>query len=76
MPDDMDLVQAINEQWLEGCLAEQRRGRGVLQYAPPTICTECGEEIPEPRRQAVPGCRRCIDCQTELERIHAHWRAL
>lgn len=27
-------------------------------------CIECGEEIPEARRQAVPGVRTCIDCQS------------
>ena len=26
-------------------------------------CDECGEPIPEARRQAVPGVRLCIDCQ-------------
>lgn len=28
-------------------------------------CEECGEEIPAARRQAVPGVRRCIQCQAE-----------
>ena len=31
------------------------------------FCAECGEPIPEARRLAVPGCRLCIDCQTERE---------
>jgi phage/conjugal plasmid C-4 type zinc finger TraR family protein len=26
-------------------------------------CAECGTEIPEARRQAVPGVRLCIRCQ-------------
>jgi phage/conjugal plasmid C-4 type zinc finger TraR family protein len=26
-------------------------------------CAECGEEIPEGRRQAVPGVRLCVPCQ-------------
>lgn len=30
-------------------------------------CEECGEPIPEARRQAILGCRCCIDCQTEIE---------
>lgn len=29
-------------------------------------CDECGVEIPEARRQAVPGVRLCVACQ-ELE---------
>ncbi len=31
-------------------------------------CEECGEAIPEPRRQAVPGVRLCIGCQAEWEK--------
>ena len=26
-------------------------------------CEDCGKPIPEARRQAVPGVRRCITCQ-------------
>jgi phage/conjugal plasmid C-4 type zinc finger TraR family protein len=29
-----------------------------------THCTECGEEIPEGRRRAVPGVRTCVECQS------------
>lgn len=28
-----------------------------------THCVECGEEIPERRRQVVPGVRTCVGCQ-------------
>lgn len=31
-------------------------------------CDDCGAEIPELRRQAVPGIRQCIDCAREAER--------
>ncbi|ABR85586.1 MULTISPECIES: TraR/DksA C4-type zinc finger protein [Pseudomonas aeruginosa group] len=31
-------------------------------------CQDCGEPIPQARRQAVPGCNRCIDCQARHER--------
>jgi len=30
-------------------------------------CTQCGEEIPIRRLQAVPGTRVCVKCQEELE---------
>ena len=30
-------------------------------------CIECGEDIPEARRQAVPGVQLCIPCQTALD---------
>ena len=26
-------------------------------------CEQCGAEIPQPRRQAVPGVRLCVACQ-------------
>ena len=31
-------------------------------------CEECGEEIPEARRRAIPGVRLCIDCQEEEDK--------
>lgn len=35
-------------------------------------CVECGEEIPERRRQALAGVRTCVTCQAELDRAVAH----
>ena len=32
-----------------------------------THCEECGEEIPEIRRQAI-ACKYCLTCQTALEK--------
>ena len=31
-------------------------------------CEECGDEIPQARRLAVPGCQLCVYCQEKLER--------
>ena len=33
-----------------------------------THCRECGDEIPAARRRAVAGVRRCVACQSELDR--------
>ncbi|MDP4539688.1 DksA/TraR family C4-type zinc finger protein [Qipengyuania sp. DY56-A-20] len=30
-------------------------------------CVECGEEIPERRREALPGVKRCVACQSGLD---------
>jgi len=30
-------------------------------------CEECGEPIPEARRQAIPGVRLCISCQSAMD---------
>ncbi len=34
-------------------------------------CEECGAKIPEARRQAVPGVRLCVACQSEQDRQEA-----
>ena len=31
-------------------------------------CEECSAEIPEARRQAIPGVRLCINCQEQRDR--------
>jgi phage/conjugal plasmid C-4 type zinc finger TraR family protein len=30
-------------------------------------CADCGSEIPEARREALPGVRRCVQCQAALD---------
>ena len=35
-------------------------------------CEECGEAIPEARRQALPGVRTCVPCQSERDASPAH----
>jgi phage/conjugal plasmid C-4 type zinc finger TraR family protein len=32
-----------------------------------THCAECEEEIPEARRQALPGVKLCVDCVAERD---------
>jgi len=34
-------------------------------------CEECGVEIAEARRQAVPGVRLCVSCQETLDKTQA-----
>ena len=41
-------------------------GRGLHESA--TECDECGEPIPEARRQAIPGVRLCVECQSGRDR--------
>ena len=40
------------------------------QAAQPSLeeCEECGDEIPEARRLAIPGCRLCVFCKEKQER--------
>lgn len=32
------------------------------------FCEDCGEQIPEARRKALPGVRCCINCQYERDK--------
>lgn len=32
-------------------------------------CEECGNEIPQARREALPGVRRCVTCQAEIDKV-------
>lgn len=32
-----------------------------------THCRDCGEEIPDRRRELVAGCQRCVSCASDIE---------
>lgn len=36
------------------------------------FCEECGEDIPERRRAALPGVRTCVSCQAERDARVVH----
>lgn len=64
----MDLIDKANK------LVEEQRDEAIKKVrskianeASRTHCFLCGEEIPDARRQAVIGCKTCIDCQEDLE---------
>ncbi len=49
-----------------------KRARAQLPAGPSLEhCEECGEPIPEARRQAVPGVRLCLACQSERDKDQA-----
>ncbi len=46
-----------------------KRARAALPTGPGrSHCEECGELIPEARRQALPGARMCVVCQQERDK--------
>lgn len=69
MPDDMDFCQQINQELIDDALANHRRKTFTVNASLATCCV-CGDDIPEARQQAVPGCCKCIVCQTEYESMH------
>jgi phage/conjugal plasmid C-4 type zinc finger TraR family protein len=49
-----------------------KRAQSRLPQGPSaTHCAECGGEIPEARRQALPGTRLCVACQDQQDRDQA-----
>jgi phage/conjugal plasmid C-4 type zinc finger TraR family protein len=58
------------QQQIDDSIADAiERARAQLSSGPGlSHCEECGEVIPEARRQAVPGVRLCITCQAEADR--------
>ena len=69
--DDFDRAQIINEDFQAAALHHQLHDREPANYTG-EYCVDCEEPIPPERKKAMPGCRRCIDCQTTLE----NWRPL
>jgi len=62
----IDQASELEELLREQAIAEHRIDRNAVSA---THCEDCGEDIPEPRRVAVPGCRTCASCQEEIELI-------
>ena len=66
--DELDLIQEqslfIQEQALKNYKNKQNNKKFVEENI---YCVECGIEIPEKRREAIPNTLYCVDCQEEHE---------
>ena len=68
MADLIDRAEeAEDHQRSDAITAIQQKQREQAQAGSLSHCMDCGNEIPEARRKAVKGVRRCIDCQLEAE---------
>ena len=71
----MDIADQASDREMadrEFALAARRAARQSGRSA--SHCRDCGEPIPEARRQAMPGVTLCVECQTVQEhqgRTHA-----
>ncbi|MFZ6687522.1 TraR/DksA family transcriptional regulator [Undibacterium sp. SXout11W] len=70
MTDIYDRATELEEQDRERALAEHAKrsaiaGKTVEDSA--KFCDDCGIDIPLKRRQAMPGCQRCVTCQQRKE---------
>ena len=69
MTDFFDRAQALELLLREDALRDQALRAGLAGKTETDSATECdcGALIPEARRKAVPGCQRCVKCQTAHE---------
>lgn len=59
---------AVNQQINSTIEDAVARARGEIPQGESLLfCEECGDPIPEARRNAVPGVRLCIGCQQEKD---------
>jgi phage/conjugal plasmid C-4 type zinc finger TraR family protein len=61
-----DQIDASVEDAVKKARSQMPRGESLKN------CEECGEEIPEGRRTALPGVKLCIRCQTEHDELNAN----
>lgn len=66
MTDFYDRAQKLEQEQRDAALRQQTAASRQLG-ASLTHCDDCGEAIPQKRREAAPGCTRCITCQTLAE---------
>ena len=62
---------AVNEQIeasISDELARMRASQPKYQGESAAECAECGEEIPNARRKALPGVQLCVSCQQGRDR--------
>lgn len=67
----IDQANELAELQREAAIAKCRINHNAVSA---THCCDCGEEIPERRRELVAGCQRCADCQEEEELRGKHRR--
>lgn len=68
--DQFDRATEREEQMRADALEAQARRAGLAGKTAAdsaTHCEDCGGEIPEPRRLALPGVRLCVECQEYCE---------
>ncbi len=73
MTDDIDRAQEREAQMLADALRDQARRSGLAgktsaDSAEFCQARGCGEEIPDARRQKVPGVQFCVACQARIEK--------
>jgi phage/conjugal plasmid C-4 type zinc finger TraR family protein len=68
MADAMDRAQDTSSEWTRRQIQDLHHRMAIQARRPSEqYCLECGQEIPEARREAVPGVRFCVTCQQYVD---------
>ncbi|MEA8802066.1 TraR/DksA family transcriptional regulator [Klebsiella aerogenes] len=60
----IDQANELAQQRIDIAIAAHRINHNAISAE---HCSECGEDIPAPRRAAVPGCQTCAECKSVIE---------
>ncbi|MEG8706148.1 TraR/DksA family transcriptional regulator [Klebsiella pneumoniae] len=60
----IDQANELAELQREAAIAKCRINHSAVSA---THCRDCGEEIPERRRELVAGCQRCVSYASDIE---------
>lgn len=58
MADQFDRASKLEEMERDIAINNRVRYAGISA----TRCNDCGDLIPQGRREAVPGCKYCVEC--------------
>ncbi len=72
MADEADTANEYAEQAramaIRNIAGHMRRAAEALEN-----CAECGDPIPQGRREAMPGCEYCVECQGWVDKHGSFW---
>ncbi|MBL1266280.1 MAG: TraR/DksA C4-type zinc finger protein [Halomonas sp.] len=71
MADNADIAAEIMELRMEAALSSRL---SLYIPNPDPKCEDCGQEIPQARRDAIPWATTCIECQGMREQRRRHVR--
>ncbi|MBJ9110050.1 TraR/DksA family transcriptional regulator [Citrobacter sp. FDAARGOS_156] len=65
MADIIDNASTLEDLQRDAALSMHRLNHSAVSA---THCEECGDNLPEARRKAYPGCTMCVSCQQDEEK--------
>ncbi|EAT0029780.1 TraR/DksA family transcriptional regulator [Salmonella enterica] len=64
MADIIDNASTLEDLQRDAALSMHRLNHSAVSA---THCEECGDKLLDARRKAYPGCKMCVECQSNME---------